>query len=115
VNVPYKSNYGVQLVRSCGDGEFALWNPNPVEGVYNQVSIGDIGHISEGAFIRIFNVTLSWDNESNKALGEPCRYDPMRLDDIAIHCENFGKVDYYSRRVLREENAGNTQASTPDQ
>ena len=23
---------------------FPLWNPNPVEGVYNQVSIGDVGY-----------------------------------------------------------------------
>jgi hypothetical protein len=94
---------------------FALWNPNPVQGVYNQVSIGDVGYISEGAFIRMFNVTLSWDDESNKALGEPYRYDPLRLDDIAIRRETFGKVDYYSRRVSREENAGNTQACSPDQ
>ena len=94
---------------------FALWNPNPVQGVYNQVSIGDVGYISEGTFIRMFNVTLSWDDESNKALGEPCRYDPLRLDDIAIRRETFGKVDYYSRRVSREENAGNMQACPPDQ
>ena len=30
---------------------FALWNPNSVEGVYNQVTIGDVGYISEDAFI----------------------------------------------------------------
>ena len=94
---------------------FALWKPNPVEGVYNQVSIGDVGYISQGAFIRMFNVTLSWDDESNKALGEPCRHDPLRLGDFAISRERFGQVDYYSRRVLREENSGNTQASSPDQ
>lgn len=94
---------------------FPLWNPNPVEGVYNQVSIGDVGYISEGAFIRMFNVTLPWDDESNKALGEPYSYGLLCLDDIAIHRETFGKVDYYSRRVSREENAGNTQALSPDQ
>ena len=93
----------------------ALWKPNPVDGVYNQVSIGDVGYISGGAFIRMFNVTLTWNDESNQTLGEPCYYDPLRLDDIAISRERFGQVDYYSRRVLREENAGNTQASSPEQ
>ena len=63
----------------------------------------------------MFNVTLPWDDEPNKALGVPYSYNPLRLDDIAIRCETFGKVDYYSRRVSREENAGNTQASSPDQ
>lgn len=94
---------------------FPLWNPNPVEGVYSQVSIGDVGYISGGVFIRMFNVTLSSDDESNKVLGGPCCYDPLRLDDFSIRRETFGKVDYYSRRVSREENAGNTQASSPDQ
>ena len=94
---------------------FPLWKPNPVEGVYNQVSIGDVGYISEGAFIRMFNVTLPWDDESNKALGEPCRYDPLRFEDFAIRRETFGKVDYYSRCVSREENASNMQAGSPEE
>jgi hypothetical protein len=94
---------------------FALWRPNPVEGIYNQVSIGDVGYVSQGAFIRMFNVTLSWDDESNKSLGEPYRYDPLRPGDFAIRRETFGKVDYYSRRVSREENDRNTQATSPDQ
>ena len=63
----------------------------------------------------MFNVTLPWDDEINKALGEPYPYDPLSLDNITIRRETFGKVDYYSRRVLREENAGNTQVSSPDQ
>jgi hypothetical protein len=92
-----------------------LWKPNPVESVYNQVSIGDVGYISGGTFIRMFNVTLSWDDESNKALGEPYRYNPLLPGDFAISRETFGKIDYYSRRVSREENDGNTQASSPDQ
>jgi hypothetical protein len=67
---------------------FALWNPNPVQvkGVYNEVSIGDVGYVLEGCFIRMFNVTLPWDDKSNKTLGKPCRYDLLRIDsdDIAI-------------------------------
>ena len=93
----------------------ALWKPNPVDGVYDQVSIGDVGYISDGAFIRMFNVTLSWDDESNKALGEPYHYDTLRLNDFAISRERFGQIDYYSRGVDKEENAGNMQAFSPDQ
>ncbi len=93
----------------------ALWKPNPVESIYNQVSIGDVGYIYEGSFIRMFNVTLPWDDESNRTLGEPYRYDLLSSDSFAIRRETFGKVDYYSRRVSREENVGNTQAASPDE
>lgn len=93
----------------------ALWKPNPVEGVYNQVSIGDVGYVSGGAFIRMFNVTLPWDDDSNKAFGEPYAYDSLRLSDFKISREKVDQVDHYSRRVIREENTGNTGAESPDQ
>lgn len=93
----------------------ALWKPNPVDGVYNQVSIGDVGYILEGAFIRMFNVTLSWDDESNNALGEPCHYDPLRPNDFTVSRERFGQIEYCSSGVDKEENVGNTQAFSPDQ
>jgi hypothetical protein len=92
-----------------------LWKPNPVEDIYNQVSIGDVGYISsEGIFIRMFNVTLPWNDQSNRRLAEPDPYDdPLTLASITR--ENFGQVDYYSRHVSREENAGNIQAAKPEQ
>jgi hypothetical protein len=91
----------------------ALWRPNPVESIYNQVSIGDVGYISDGVFIRMFNVTLPWDDRSNRRLAEPERYDSLIFASVIR--ESFGQVDYYSRRVSREENAGNTWASSPEQ
>ena len=92
----------------------ALWKPNPVEDIYNQVSIGDVGYISsEGIFIRVFNVTLPWNDRSNRRLAEPEPYDPLTLASIVR--ENFGQVDYYSRHVSREENAGNIHAATREQ
>lgn len=93
----------------------ALWKPNPVEGVYNHVSIGDVGYVSGGAFIRMFNVTLPWDDDSNKAFGEPHAYDSLRLSNFKISQERVDQIDHYSRRVIREENAGNTEALSPDQ
>lgn len=92
----------------------ALWKPNPVEGVYSQISIGDVGYISsEGVFIRMFNVTLPWNDQLNRIFGEPDPYDTLTLSSIIR--ENFSKVDYYSRYVSREENSGNMQAETPEQ
>ncbi|KAF8496694.1 hypothetical protein F5888DRAFT_1907091 [Russula emetica] len=94
----------------------ALWKPNPV--LYDRVSIGDVGYVNnEGAFIRLFNVTLPWDDESNKtlALGDPLYYDPLRPDSFTIRSETFGKSDHYSRRVSREDNAHSILAKTPDQ
>jgi hypothetical protein len=91
-----------------------LWKPNP-EGLYDQVAIGDVGYVSEGAFIRMFNVTLPWDDESNKTLGIPDRYDVLNFGNITFRRETFGKVEYYSRHVSREENANNTLAASPEQ
>ena len=62
-------------------------------------------------------MTVPWDDESNRTLGtlgEPGRYDPLSSDSFAIRRETFGKVDYYSRRVSREEIV-NTQAASPDE
>jgi len=91
----------------------ALWKPNPVEGIYDHISIGDVGYISsEGIFIRMFNVTLPWNSQSNRRLAEPLAepYDPLTL--ASITSENFGPVDYYSRHVSREENAGSIQVAS---
>ena len=38
------------------DHGHALWQPNPVEGFYDQVTIGDVGYLSDGFFHRMFNV-----------------------------------------------------------
>ena len=92
----------------------ALWKPNPA-GMYDHVSIGDVGYISRGAFIRMFNVTLPWDDHSNTRLGSKPPYDLLNSGDITSRRENFGKLEYYSRGVIREENAGNMQAATPEQ
>jgi len=92
----------------------ALWDPNPVENVFTQVSIGDVGYISsEGIFIRMFNVTLPWDDPSNRRLAQPEPYG--HLTPASIIRGNFSQVDYYSRNVSREENFGNIHAATHQQ
>jgi hypothetical protein len=58
----------------------ALWDPKPVEDLYNHISIGDVGYLLEnGAFMRLFNVTLPWDDPSNKLLQVPEEYKPLEL------------------------------------
>ena len=60
----------------------------------------------------MFNVTLPWDDQSNRRLVEPEAYDPLTLASHGIIRQDFGEVDYYSRNVSREENAGNIQAAS---
>jgi hypothetical protein len=92
----------------------ALWEPNP-EGLYDQVAIGDVGYVSEGVFIRMFNVTLPWDDESNRTLGIPNHYDILNLDNVTIRRKILAKREYYSRLVSRNENTNNVQAASPDE
>ena len=95
----------------------ALWNPNPPKNIYNNVSIGDVGYLDEGAFIRMFNVTLPWDHPSNKSLGHPELYDPLDWGPFTNTSKaHFDRVDHYSRSVTAEPetNGGNSQAMTID-
>ena len=90
----------------------ALWNPDPVKDIYDQVSIGDVGYMSsEGDFIRMFNVTLPRDDQSNRRHAEqPGPYDPL-TPSIIIR-RRFGPIDRYSRKVSNVGNAGNIHADT---
>ncbi|KAI0280746.1 fungal-specific transcription factor domain-containing protein [Russula aff. rugulosa BPL654] len=93
----------------------ALWNPNPPKTIYNHVSIGDVGYVQEGVFIRMFNVILPWDHESNRTLGEPEPYE-------SLDCGPFPKFldvplktqEHYSRYVSIETNDSNAQAKVPE-
>ena len=92
----------------------ALWEPNPVEALYDRVSIGDVGYIHEGHFNRMFNVTLPWDDPSNTKLGEPEYY--LRLDwgpFANIRSGTLAKGDYYSRNVSAEDNSYSLMAREP--
>ena len=93
----------------------ALWKPNP-EGLYGRVSIGDVGYVDEeGAFIQLFNVTLPWDDESNKTFGDPFYYDPLCPESFTIRSEKFGESEYCSEGVFKQDNVDNVYAKSPDQ
>ena len=64
----------------------------------------------------MFNVTLPWDHPSNGLLGKPEPYDPLDCGPFTNTIEaHFDKVDYCTRFVTVETNAGNSQAMTPDE
>jgi hypothetical protein len=94
----------------------ALWHPNPPKEIYDKVSIGDVGYLHEGSFIRMFNVMLPWTHESNRTLGEPEPYESLDCGPFAnILKRQFDRVNLCSSYVSAETNVGNRQAMTPDE
>ena len=94
----------------------ALWDPNPLKEIYDKVSIGDVGYLHEGSFIRMFNVMLPWSHESNRALSEPEPYESLDCGPFPNTFKRpFNRVKHYTRYVSAEASAGNTQAVTPDE
>ena len=92
----------------------ALWNPSPPKKIYDKVSIGDVGYLHEGTFIRMFNVTLPCDHPSNTSLGNLEPYDPLYFGPFINTIEtHFDKVDYYSHFVTAA--AGISAGMTPDE
>ena len=90
----------------------ALWEPEPVEDLYDKVSIGDVGYVHEGFFYRMFNVRLPWDDPLNQKISKdpPEHYEAMDADLFAIHKTRFKKGDYYSPKVVRHKNTEYKQA-----
>jgi hypothetical protein len=90
----------------------ALWSPNPLENIYDRVSIGDVGYIDEGAFIRMFNVIRPSDDPSNGNYGEPDHYEPLYFHGNTIRRTTFDATNYCSSSVFRGEYANNALAAS---
>jgi hypothetical protein len=106
--------YQDQLTTLCHG--LALWCPNPPKEIYDKISIGDVGYLHEGSFIRMFNVMLPWSHESNRTLGEPETYESLDCGPFAnILKRQFDRVKHCSRYVSAETDASNKQAMTPDE
>jgi hypothetical protein len=90
-------------------------NPNLTKKMYDNVSIGDVGYLQEGTFMRMFNVMLPRDHPSNKTLGEPEFYESLDCSPFANTFRvDFNKVEHCSLYVSSETNDRNFQAMTPD-
>jgi hypothetical protein len=93
----------------------ALWEPNPIEDAYDQVSIGDVGYVHEGFFYRMFNVTLPPDDPSNNRLGKPDDYTPLDCGPfVNIRKATITNGDHYSRYVSIESRGNNVTATNPN-
>ena len=88
----------------------ALWDPKPVENLHKQpghVSIGDVGYLDDGVFMRMFNVTLPWDDPSNKLLGEePEKYERINLKYFGNVRANELREGVYCTHVSEVDNVG---------
>jgi hypothetical protein len=113
VNPPYNVYRDQLTALSLG---LALWNPSPPKHIYKNVSIGDVGYLHEGTFIRMFNVMLPWNHPSNGTLGIPDPYEPLDCGPFANTLGGgFDRIEHYSRFVSAESKAGYVGARGPDE
>ncbi len=85
----------------------ALWDPNPVEGLFNDpghVSIGDVGYLDNGAFVRIFNVKLPRDDPSNKFIEIPKGYKPLKREHFDNVRRSEVRQEEYHSHVSKVDN-----------
>jgi hypothetical protein len=92
----------------------ALWDPDPGP-IYHQVSIGDVGYVRDGYFVRMFNVILEWDHALNRTFCVPEPYTSLDMGPfINTRSLRVSKGHYYSRAVTSSE-LPDVLASTPDE
>jgi hypothetical protein len=91
----------------------ALWDPDP-GNVYDCVSVGDVGYVKDGYFVRMFNVLLPWDDPRNRLFCAPDPYEPVDLGQfLNIRESQFHGGDYCSRYVATQEHNVGAQARAP--
>lgn len=61
---------------SCLNHGYALFEPDPASCDFDQVRVGDVGYVQDGAFCRLFNVCVSSDDPIN-TLGVPTGFEPL--------------------------------------
>jgi len=90
----------------------ALWEPEPVNHLYEKVEVGDVGYLHNGFFYRMFNVKLPWDDPLNQKMStnKPENYKAMDPNLFVIHPTRFMKGDCCSPSVVGYENTEYRQA-----
>ena len=87
----------------------ALWTPEPL---YGNVYVGDVGHIDEdGAFHRLFNVTVGEDHLLNQK-GVPDGFTPLQLKEqlVFINPSYLPPQAFCSRSVKSQKIGGQIDA-----
>ena len=97
MSVHQPSNIYREQLSSLNQG-LALWDPKPVGNLYNHISIGDVGYLQEnGTFMRLFNVTLPWDDPSNGLLEVPEEYKRLELGhSVNVQSSEIREREYCS-------------------
>ena len=86
-----------------------MWDPNPVDNIFKDpghVSIGDVGYLENGTFVRIFNVKLPRDHLSNKFIEIPEGYKPLEQEyfDNVFRSEVYRKEYHPHVTVSKVDN-----------
>lgn len=93
----------------------ALWNPKPVDDLFKDpghVSIGDVGYLHNGTFMRIFNVKLPRDDPSNTSIDIPEGYMPLKGEHFHnVHRDEVCQEEYHSHL----SKVDNVRANTYDE
>ena len=80
-----------------------MWDPNPVDSLFKDpghVSIGDVGYLDNGTFMRIFNVGLARDHPSNKFIEIPEWYKPLKREHFdCVYRDELRQGHYLSHHV----------------
>jgi hypothetical protein len=89
----------------------ALWDPKPIEDFHKQpghVSIGDVGYLDNGAFMRMFNVTLPWNDPSNELHEKPEKYERIKpkYSSKVRDKEIIREGEYYTPQVSKVDHVG---------
>ena len=84
------SNYQLyqEVLASAAQGT-ALWEPSTSPS-HIAPSIGDVGYLRFGAFIRLFNATLPPGHEGNEN-GEPANYVPLNIHSVLVRRNDLPK------------------------
>ena len=97
----------MRQMHSAKPQHLALWDPSPFAD--REVQLGDVGYIYEGAFRRLFNITVGADDPAQESAVpnpfEPIRFHPLK-DAVCYESQDIlPYVPYHSRRVelLKED------------
>ena len=92
--------YAASLL-SKGHGH-PLWEPDP--GEYPAVDIADVGYISNGGFVKLFNTAAETDDPSND-LGLPQGHTPLIVGRIQRRAPLPKAPEYISSEGVSEKGA----------
>ncbi|KAI0266123.1 hypothetical protein BC834DRAFT_143561 [Gloeopeniophorella convolvens] len=76
----------------------ALWEPDP-GGIYDHVTIGDLGYVDKGHFMLMFNILLRGDHP-RQTFGVPESFEPLNMGHFPNECSLvLSKGSYCSQTV----------------